>query len=186
MSDRKTTKKSPAPERGRGPDRNVGEESKTALEQNRSISWRASEYRYVEKGSLWYAIVFALVLFFIVFALVQSNFFFALFILIAGVIVFYLGNRRPRVLDFEINDEGIRIGKSRLYPYDGIEGFAIYERPQQLGELVLKRKTTINPYVRIPIDSQLSPQVRSFLAQKLSEISYEPSIIDILADWLGF
>jgi len=150
------------------------------------ISWRAAEFRYVQKGPLWYFVVSLVILFLVIFALVQKNFFFAFFIVVAGAIVFYLSNRRPRVFDFEVNEEGIKIGKATFYRYDEIEGFSIYERPQQLNDLVIKRKVTINPYLRIPIDDKHSKQVEDFLNDKLKQISYQPSFIDLLADWLGF
>jgi len=150
------------------------------------ISWRAAEFQYVRKGPLWYLIVSLAILFLLIFAFSQKNFFFAFFIIVAGVIIFYFGNRRPRVFDFEVNETGIKIGKSTFYNYNEIEGFFIYEKPQQLNELILKRKTMINPYIRIPIDHKYSEKVKDFLAQKLKEINYQPSLIDILSDWLGF
>ncbi len=149
------------------------------------ISWRAAEFNYTKKAPLWFFVVGAVSLFLFLFSFLRGNFFFAVFLAIAGVIVIFLGNRRPRVIDFGIGEEGVFIEDSS-FTFDSLSGFAFQNKPGKLDEIVLKKKTDFNPYLKLPIDSKTAEKVRPLLESKLPEIEYEESLIDILAERLGF
>ena len=162
-------------------------ENQNQKEKNiEEISWRAPEYSYTVKGNYWYAITIVIAFILLIIALTQKNFFFAIFIILAEVMLIFFAKKRPQIIDFEINDTGIAIGKNSFYEYDNLEGFSIDSHPPRLDEIILKKKTAVNPYIKIPIDSKLAIQAKEILAQKLPEIEYQASIIDILANWLGF
>jgi len=150
------------------------------------ITWRAAEYEHVEKGGGWYLIVGGTALILLIIALWQKNFFFGIFILLAGIMVITLGNRRPTVLDFKLTDGGCELGRGVFYKYDQMENFSLRNRPNRLDEMIFRKKTTFNPFVRIPVDSRTAEKARIFLAQKLPEVQYEGSLLDILIDFLGF
>lgn len=152
----------------------------------KSITWRAAEYEYSGKSVVWYVIVGTATALLTLSALWQHNFFFAVFILIAGAMLIVLGRKHPRVMDFTVNDKGVSIGKLQFYEYDDLEGFAIRNRPNRLDELVIKRKTSFSPFVKIPIDSKLAPQAKAILTSHIKEIEYNESLIDTLADLFGF
>ena len=59
-------------------------------------------------------------------------------------------------------------------------------RPGHLDEVVLKRKTIVNPTIHIPIDSELAERAREILGVKLPEEEHDESIVDILFDYIGF
>ncbi len=151
-----------------------------------TITWRAAEYEYAGKRASWYFIIIGATAVLTISALWQHNFFFAVFVLIAGTMLIVLGKKRPRVVNFTINEKGVGIGKYQFYDYDDLEGFDIHERPHRLDEILLKRKTTFNPFVKMPIDSKNAPKARVILTSYLEETEYNESLIDILADWLGF
>ncbi len=155
-------------------------------EQNRIISWRAAEYEYVRKDVGWYWIIGGVSTALITIAIWQKNFFFALFIFLAAFVLIVFGKRRPHVYDFSIGEEGIRAGKNMHLAFDYIEGFSIRNRSGRLDQIVIKKKTTINPYVKIPIDSKMEPKAREYLLKKLPEIEYKESILDIISELLGF
>ena len=116
----------------------------------------------------------------------QKNFFFAIFIILAGAMLLFFSRRRPQILDFKLDGEGIAIGDNIFYDYDRFEGFLIRSRPQRLDEVILKKKTAINPYIKVPIDSKLAPKARDILGENLPEVEYQESLIDILSEWFGF
>jgi hypothetical protein len=159
---------------------------KTKKEDLGGISWRAAEYQYVEKDIGWYFIVGLITFFIVVFALLKGNFFFAIFIILAAIVIFFFARRRPQVFDFRVTDKGVAIGGNIFYDYERLESFAIRERPEKLDEIVLKRKTALNPYVKIPVDSTYADKARKVLENKLPEIEYEESLIEIISEWLGF
>lgn len=154
--------------------------------RQKEISWRAAEYEYFHKDVLWYFVVAIIGLALVVVALWQKNFLFAIFVIVATVLLVALGKKKPRVVEFKINDDGVGIGKSVFYNYENIEGFDVKSYPEHLDELVLKRKSPIHPFVRIPIDSKHLKKAKEILSEHLEEKKYEDSIIDNLSDTFGF
>ncbi len=161
---------------------NAADGKKTSEE----ISWRAAEYDYYEKDLNWYLLIGAFALLLIVVALWQKDFFFAIFILLSSAMVIVLGRRRPEVLDFRLTEAGCHLGEKLFYPYDALENFSVAERPGRLDEMVLKRKTSFNPYVRVLLDSQMAAKARGFLKEKLPEVEREETFMDIFTHLLGF
>ena len=152
----------------------------------KEISWRAAEYEYFHKDALWYFVVAIIGLALIVLALWKNNFLFAIFIIISTVLFVTLGKKKPRVVEFKINDKGVGIGKNVFYDYENIESFDAKSYPDRLDELILKRKSPIHPFVRIPIDSKHLKEVKEILSKHLEEKKYEDSVIDSISDTLGF
>jgi hypothetical protein len=149
------------------------------------ISWRAAEYEHTEKEAGWYWLVGAISFVLIVVAFWQKNFFFAVFIVIAVGMVMFFSRRKPEVVDFSITDTGINIGELSLY-FENLDSFSIRSRPGHLDEIVLKKKTTVNPFVRIPIDSRMVEKAGEFLRNHLPEVEYKESLVDIFSEWFGF
>jgi len=154
-------------------------------EVRREVYWRAAEYEFYEKSRGWFWSVGIVCLLLIVIAFWQRNFFFAVFIAIAGAMVYTYNRRRPNVIDFKVTPEGVGIEKS-FYEYDKFENFALRKRPGHLDEIVLKKKTMVNPFIRVPIDSTLAGNARAILAGKLPETEYQESLTDLFSDLLGF
>ena len=151
----------------------------------KEIQWKAAEYEHFEKDPLWYVglVVGAIILLLV--ALWQKNFFFAVFIIIATALVSFFGRRKPRVVEFLIDEKGIHIGNT-VHEYDQIESFSIIQRPGYLDELIITKKAALNPHVRIPIDSHLAETAKEFLKERLTEVEHQHSVIDAIADRLGF
>jgi len=149
------------------------------------FSWRAAEYDFYQKGWRWYLIVGGGALVMLLIAFWQKNFFFAIFIILALIVVVAFGNRRPQVFEFSIYEDGIVIGKD-FFSFDGLESFSLRVRPHRLDEIIFKKKKTFNPYLRLPIDAKSAAQVKTILIKKLNETEYHESIIDLIAEWLGF
>lgn len=154
--------------------------------EEKEIGWRAAEFEHFEKGNGWYFIVGGAAIILLLIALWQKNFFFGIFILIAGILVIVLANRKPGVLDFKLTEKGFEAGRGVFYEYGQLDSFSLRNRPGRLDEMVIKKKTAFNPFVKIPIDSQTAEKVRIFLVQKLPEVEYKDSFLDILTDFLGF
>ena len=108
------------------------------------ISWRAAEYDHFEKGGGWYLSVGGIALILFIIALWQKNFFFGIFILLAGIMAISLGNKKPNVLDFKLTGEGCHFGKE-FYSYDNLENFSLRSRLNRLDEIIFKKKSAFNP-----------------------------------------
>ena len=159
----------------------MAEDKKQATE----ISWRAAEHGFHEKEFAWYLWLSIITGILVLIALWQKNFFFAIFTLLAGVMVWVFSKRRPPVVEFKISDAGIGVGKA-FYEYANIEHFAIRSRPGYLDEIVVNRKTHMNPFIYIPIDSQLAVRARELMNTKLNEVEYQETFIDTISELFRF
>ncbi|MFB6212689.1 MAG: hypothetical protein ABEI53_02670 [Candidatus Magasanikbacteria bacterium] len=150
------------------------------------LTWEAPEYQHFQKGFGWYAITILSTLTLLIFAFLRGNFFFAVFIVFAGAVVLFLGNKEPRVLQFEIDEEGIKIGNDMSYDYDDLEGFDIIEHPHKRNELILERNSTIDPLIKMPLKEDIEKEVQEKLNNHLERNEYDDSTIDAISDALKF
>ena len=93
-----------------------------------TVAWRAAEYGHAAKGFSWYLSVGFGALALAGVALWQKNFFFAIFIVVAAAVLFAMSRRRPPVLDFRIDADGVTVVDRLSLPYDRLEGFATHRR----------------------------------------------------------
>ncbi|MGC9611130.1 MAG: hypothetical protein ABSE68_02840 [Minisyncoccia bacterium] len=155
-------------------------------DKKNEISWRAPEFEHFKKSPGWYLIVGGAALVLFIIAIWQKNFFFGIFILLAGIMVVSSGNRKPAILDFKLTEKGCEAGRGVFYEYGKLENFSLRNRPGRLDELIIKKKTSFNPFLRIPIDSRTAEKARIFLVQKLDEVEHKDSFLELLIDFLGF
>lgn len=153
--------------------------------QVREVSWRAAEYEYVEKTILWYMGVGAAALIIALIGLWQGNFFFVVFIAVAAAVIISLGRKRPQVVEFRVSGEGVAVGRQFL-PYERLQNFSLRARPGRLDELVFMKKTMVAPLLKIAVDGKVGEQVRGVLKEKLPEVERQDSLVDLIAEWLGF
>jgi len=154
--------------------------------EERKVSWRAAEHEYVEKGISWYWLVGTVAVILMLIALWQKNFFFFIFLAIATPMIFFFGKRKPRVLSFVVDETMVKVGERTIFHYRDLEGYHIFRREGYLDEIILKKKTHVNPYVRIPVDSNTREEAEEILSDHLDEVDYEQSFLDIISEWAGF
>ncbi len=152
-----------------------------------AIEWQAPAFKYYPKDVSWYWMSFIIAILLMAFAVLQKNFLFAVFIFLAEISVLILARRQPETLKFKIDDKGITI-IDKIYQFGDLEKFCL--RPdnedKKFEELVLKKKTHFNPYLKISVDIKVASQVRDILSQKLTEEEYEDSLLELIFKWLRF
>ena len=150
------------------------------------IEWHGPAFKYTPKTPLWYwgTIILALILMALGFW--QRNFFLVIFVIIAELMVLFWGNQEPDTVKFRIDEKGIAIGQNKLYNYADLEGFAIVKTEDEFDDLVIKRGSILNPYLKIALDKNHSLKAKTALNQKLMEEDYKESFLDWLGEWLGF
>lgn len=162
------------------------QKEKVVQENKKEIIWKAAEYHFVEKGVSWYWVTAIIAAALVLIAIWQKNFFFAVFIVFAEAMLLYFGRQRPQIFEFRISGDGVGIGRKIFYKYEDIESFSVVNRPGRLDQLVFKRKVTVNPYVKVPIDSKLLKEAKMVLSARLPEKEYNPLLIEIFSEWFGF
>jgi len=150
------------------------------------IIWQAPEFQYRHKELEWYwlSIIAAGILF--LFALWQKNLLFAIFIVIAEIMLIVWANELPKNLQFKINKNGVQIGGLKSYYFEELGGFHICEKEGGWGELVLKTRNKLHAYVKILVFNKDIPEIKKFLKEKLPEMEYQESLSDHLGRRIGF
>ena len=151
----------------------------------KEISWQAPEFKYEHKDVSWYWLSIIIAGLMILLAIWQRNLLFALFIIIAEIMIIIWAKERPKTLNFKIDDKGVHIDKIRTYNYDDLGGFHIIEK-DNISELVLKTKNRLHPVVKIIIASINIAKIRDTLNDHLPEVEYEESLADHIDRLLKF
>ncbi len=143
------------------------------------IEWQAPEYFHYQKDVSWYWLVLILGIVTIVFALWQKNFLFAVFVIIAEVLLFYWGRTQPRVIEFKLSERGLEFDK-KLYPYDEFVYFSVNENTgtDNFGQIAFKTKSHFKSLLDICIDKDKIASIREKLAKYLEEHEHEENIVD--------
>jgi len=161
---------------------------KNPKERSLLIEWQASEFEYKGKDVSWYWISLIIAICLLAFSVWQKNFLFAVFTVIAYLVIVYSGGQKPAVWKFTINEKGIGIdpqkGKSiasRFYKYEEIVGFDIWGK-----ELVLKMNKKISPYLKMNFPMEKEKEIKEFLVKYIPKQEYNASISDSISKLIGF
>jgi hypothetical protein len=150
------------------PDPEKNETSLTEDVGKTILQWKFPEYEEHERGMLWYIGTGIISIAFLIYAIVVSNFLFAIIIVIIDLIILIQVNRKPDRIDFKITDEGFLIGTS-FTPYRNVSKFWIIYNPPKVKTLYINFKTTIKPNITIPLENKNPLRVREVLLQYVEE-----------------
>lgn len=161
------------------------------MSEDKEIIWVASEYNFYRKSAGWYLLSLLISGAVFLLALWQKNLFFAIFVVIAEIILIHWARRLPQTLDFKINNKGVAVGDIKFYPYEELSGFCVQEFSDDAdspisAELVLKTKTKINPFVKINLPKKNISAVKGLLKKFTEEIEYKDSFSDAVDRLIGF
>lgn len=96
--------------------------------------------------------------------------------------------RIPPIMEFSLSDRGIKLDKKKFYAYTSVAGFAILKPgvDPKFEELVVRIKTTVNPFVKIMIPTEDRPKIESYIRKYVREMNYEESFIERIEKILNF
>lgn len=152
-----------------------------------SLSWHAPEFEHRPKDSVWFwvSIVGAIAL--IIFAVIQQNLLFALFILIAEVLLIVWGSRRPGELRVTADTSGIRIGDHRFYPRSHIDAFSFIEHQHtDWQDLIILLDRRYIPTVSVRVPNYMVDKLRARLSTLYPEYDHQESFVEILERYFWF
>ncbi len=130
----------------------------------------------------WYVVAGLIVGALLVYSFVTSNYIFAVLVLMTMIVLFSHHVATPQELTCHINSDGVQVGE-KAYRFGELESFWIIKN--ELGQRVLyiKRRSTINPPLPIPMPYQHESDVKNFLRVFLVE---EDDVInEPLMEWLA-
>jgi hypothetical protein len=145
------------------------------------LQWEIPEYRVPKRSKNWYVIagillVFALLSCFfaikswrLVFLGTQSNFIFALILIMSAILMYFNEKRPPLMLTIKLDSDGVKVGQ-KFYDYSAFKNFCVLYRPKQsIKKLYLEFKNTARPRLSIPLRRMDALTARTFLAKYLDE-----------------
>jgi len=161
------------------------------------LAWKAPEHYFFPKSPRWYVAIVVLALIAVVVAIFQANFMFLLFIIIALVVILFLANNTPKMMECALSDEGIAVIREGLteesaeegefYAYPELSGFAIHHNPldTEYSEIILRKKEKLSTYIKIMIADHSALKAKEILDYYLPEFEYEESFSDHLLKRIG-
>ncbi len=154
------------------------------------ISWQAPEFEHREKGPAWYWLSMLVAIGVMALALWQKNFLFAVFVVIAEVLLVIWGDRKPIFIEMKLSREGLQIGEDKIYNYQDMESFALDQKHEsEWVGMVLKFKQIIRPKIKIMlprVDLKRIVANLSSLAPGVKEVELEESLTDTVEKIIRF
>ncbi len=155
-----------------------------------SLKWTALEYEEKERDSDWFWALGIIVVTSSLAAIIYENYFFAVLIILSGVLLGFFAKKKPDVVEYEINTRGLRI-RTRLYPFENIKSFWIQiphpdeNNPKEL--LFIKSERLFMPVISIPIEISMANEIReNMLDRNIPEEEMREHASEKIMDYLGF
>jgi len=151
------------------------------------LIWETLDHINEEKSNDWFWIVGIIAVAVAVLAIFFNNILFALLILISAFTAFMMAHTSPKMVDYEINRQGVKIGEI-LYPYSSLESYYVIDEDGfDRDRLLLKSKKMLMPLIIVPLTGQVDNEdVREYLIEYLDEEEMEESFAQVLMARLGF
>jgi hypothetical protein len=138
-------------------------------ENNTEISWEIPEFEKHERSKKWYVIAGVITILILLFALITSNFLFAVIIIIATLIIIIHDGKEADLVNIIIDEDGVVVGR-KFYDYDVLKNFSVLFKPKEdLKNLYFEFKNSAKQRLSIPLLDNNPLQVRDFLLKYLSE-----------------
>lgn len=139
------------------------------------LTFRAPEYDYHEKSSMWYAIAGGIALLFIIYGLKTDGWSFSLAVIVFAGTYYLVRRKAPPVVDVKITKMGVAIGDHK-FQYSGIKGFWIVFEPPHVTKLYLRMAGRASPDISVSLKDTDPSEVRMALKKHAREleISTEP------------
>ncbi len=149
--------------------------------------WTGYEFEFREKTSDWFWAVGIIIASVSAISVIYQNYIFGLFFILAGGMLMLTARNMPRLIDYEVTADGIRIN-DRLYPHIDFKSFYIVESKHSAPKLLLRTGSLANPILIIGIETDyVNPKdVRDLLLNYIPEIKMQEPLSVRLMEMIGF
>jgi hypothetical protein len=151
---------------------------------NQKISWQALEYEEKERHIDWFWALGVIVVAGAIASIVFGNYFFALLLIISGLLLGFFAVKKPEMVSYELNEKGLQI-KSRIYPFGEIKAFWV--KKEAPASLFIKSKRLIMPIISIPIEPDQTENIHQIMLEKnIPEEEMKEHVSEKIMESLGF
>lgn len=148
------------------------------------IEWLAPEYEHKEQSVDWFWALGIIVFAVAVTSIIYRNYFFAILIVLGGILLAHFTIKKPEMVDYELTEEGLKI-KNTVYLYKTIKHFWVQKDPTPL--LFIHSDKLFMPVITIPIYPNMALKIQEkFLKMNVPEIEMKDHPSVKIMEFLGF
>lgn len=158
--------------------------SKPDLKLNKKIEWFAPEYEHKTQSVDWFWALGVIVIATAVTSIIYENYFFAILIVLGGILLGHFAIKKPGMIDYELNEDGLKI-RNRMHLYENIKHFWVQKNPNPI--LHVQSDRYVFPTLSLPIYPNIADKIRDKMIAKgvlEEEITDHPSVK--VMEYLGF
>ncbi len=156
------------------------------MPQHPAFAWQAQEYEFDDKSAEWFWALGVISVAAIVASILFGNYLLAAVFASAAFAIGLQAAKEPKEHFFQLSAEGLSIG-NRLYPFDLMHSFSVFESIDESKPPVLSIKTNslFSPHLMIPLEGVDADAVYAFLFAYIEEGEHEVTLVDHFVEWLG-
>jgi hypothetical protein len=163
------------------------------MDDNEKLSWTVLEYEEKYRSPDWFWALGIIVVTSSIAAIIFGNYFFAVLLILSGLLLGFFAIKKPDTVTYELNARGLKI-RNRLYPYENIKSFWVQlDMKRETNQEILKPILFIHservfmPILSIPIDEELAQDIHSImLSQNVAEVEMKEHPSEKIMEVLGF
>jgi len=154
------------------------------VDETEKIEWSALEYEEKERSVDWFWALGIIVVAGSVTSLIYGNYFFAILLILSGILLGFFAIKKPEMVSYELNKKGLKI-KTRLFPYESMKSFFVQTTPKPM--LFVKSSRMFMPILSMPIEDNLAEDIRSLLlSNNVQEEEMKEGPSERIMERLGF
>ncbi len=144
------------------------------------ISWQAPESEHHERGPLWHLSSIVVAVLLVAISLWQQNFLFAIFVVIAWLVIYFSLDREPTIFSFTAGVRGLSVGPRR-YPWPDFSSFSVtVGRSENLSHIHLYPSHSFSLSLVISVPNEQFAKIKNIFHNYLPEVEHEDTIFDTL------
>lgn len=148
------------------------------------IKWTLPEFDTKDRSPDWFWALGIIVVAGSVASIIYENYFFAVILILGGILMGYFAKKDPDMVTYELNEKGLII-RHRLHPYEKIKAFWV--RAEGKPMLFIKSERIFMPIIVMETEALLAPQIRAiFLAHNIPEEEMKEHPSELIMEYLGF
>ena len=155
------------------------------MPDKQTLQWSAYEHDHIERGSDWFWALGIVTICVVITSILFHDTLFAVLIILAAGTIGMLANVPPELVEFEISERGVRVGKE-LHRFDEIISFWVEDEHDGAPLLLVDTTKFMAPNLIIPIAGDDAPVIRDFLKEYAEEVPMKEPLAHKILEFFGF
>ena len=155
------------------------------------LEWQALEYEEKERHPDWFWALGVIVVASSLAAILFGNYFFAILLIVGGILLGVFAIKKPDMVFYELNKKGLKI-RNRIYLYEKIKAFWVQKPLSDEGKIMppalfIKSERLLVPIFSVPIEESSVVKIHNMmLAHNVLEQEMKEHPSEKIMDSLGF